>query len=54
MNNDQIQFGQAKACHNVSGTRVLKYTLEMFHKGLNEHKLISAPELGQPTSSEMD
>lgn len=41
MNNDLIQVGQA----NVSGTRVLKYTVEMFHKGLNEHKLISAPEL---------
>lgn len=45
MNNDLIQVGQAQAYHNVFGTRVLKYTVEMFHKGLNEHKLISAPEL---------
>lgn len=45
MNNDLIQVGQAQAYRNVSGTRVLKYTVEMFHKGLNEHKLISAPEL---------
>ena len=45
MNNDQIQVGQAQDYWNVSGTRVLKYTVEMFHKGLNEHKLLSAPEL---------
>lgn len=44
MNTDQIQVGQAQAHRNVSGTRVLKYTVEMFHKGLNEHKLLSAPE----------
>ncbi len=44
-NHDQIQVGQAQAYRNVSGTRVLKYTVEMFHKGLNEHKLLSAPEL---------
>ncbi|MBI5213760.1 MAG: restriction endonuclease [Nitrospirae bacterium] len=44
-NNDHLQVGQAQAYWNVSGTRVLKYTVEMFHKGLNEHKLISAPEL---------
>ncbi|MBK7979263.1 MAG: hypothetical protein IPK06_04475 [Ignavibacteriae bacterium] len=25
--------------------QILKYTLEMFHKGLNEHKILSAPEL---------
>lgn len=45
MSDDQIQVGQAQAYRNVSGTRVLKYAVEMFHKGLNEHKLISAPEL---------
>ncbi len=45
MNTDQIQVGQAQAYRNVSGTRVLKYTVEMFHKGLNEHKLLSAPDL---------
>ncbi|MFA6009260.1 MAG: hypothetical protein WC799_04690 [Desulfobacteraceae bacterium] len=45
MNAEQIQVGQAQAYRNVSGTRVLKYTVEMFHKGLNEHKLLSAPEI---------
>lgn len=44
-NQGQIQVGQAQAYRNVSGTRILKYTVEMFHKGLNEHKLLSAPEL---------
>lgn len=45
MSNDQIQTGQAQECWNVSETRVLKYTVEMYHNGLKEHKLISAPEL---------
>lgn len=45
MSNNQIQIGQAQAYWNVSGTRILKYTVEMYHKGLNEHKLISAPEI---------
>jgi len=44
MNQDQIQIGQAQAYWNVSATRILKYTVEMYHKGLNEHKLISAPD----------
>ncbi len=42
---DQIQTGQAQAYWSVSGTRILKYTVEMYHKGLKEHKLISAPEM---------
>ncbi|MDD5451153.1 MAG: restriction endonuclease [Desulfovibrionales bacterium] len=44
-NHDQIQVGQAQAYENVSGTRILKYTVEMFHRGLNEHKIVSAPEI---------
>lgn len=44
MDKELIQLGKAQACWNVSGTRILRYSLEMFHKGLNEHKLISAPE----------
>jgi len=43
-NNDLIQIGQAQAYYNVSGTRILKYAVEIYHKGLNEHKIISAPE----------
>ena len=42
---DLIKIGEAQAHWNVSGTRILKYTVEMYHKGLKEHKLISAPEL---------
>jgi len=41
MSNDQIKIGQTQ----VSGTRTIKYTVEMYHKGLNEHKLISAPQM---------
>lgn len=45
MGEDQIQIGKIQGYANVSGTRILKYTVEMYHKGLNEHKLISAPEV---------
>jgi restriction system protein len=41
----QVHFGEAQEHYNVAGTRVLKYTLEMSHNGLNEHKLVSAPDL---------
>lgn len=40
-----IQVGKAEAHYNVSGTKILKYSVEMYHNGLHEHKLISAPEL---------
>mgnify|MGYP000858754468 FL=1 len=40
-----IQVGKAEAHYNVAGTKILKYTVEMYHKGLHEHKLVSAPEL---------
>jgi restriction system protein len=45
MSKDQINIGQTQAHWNVSSTRILKYTVEIYHKGLNEHKLISAPEV---------
>jgi len=45
MSEDQIKIGKAQSYRNVSGTRILKYTVETYHKGLNEHKLISAPEI---------
>ena len=44
MSKDQIRTGQVQVYWNVSETRILKYTIEMYHKGLKEHKLISAPE----------
>jgi len=46
MANNLLQVGQAQVSWNVAGTRILKYTVEMFHKGLNEHKVISAPDMG--------
>lgn len=45
MNKDQIQIGQKQIYRNVKGDRILKYTVEIYHKGLNEHKIISAPEI---------
>ncbi len=44
MKNNLIKIGEVQAHWNVSGTRILKYSVEMYHKGLKEHKLISAPE----------
>jgi restriction system protein len=44
MSNDLVEIGVAEAHLNVSGTRVLKYSVEIFHTGLNEHKLLTAPE----------
>lgn len=40
-----IEIGQAQAHYNVSYSRILKYSVEMYHKGLNEHKIISAPDV---------
>lgn len=45
MNDNLIEVGETQAYWNVSGTRILKYSLEMYHEGLKEHKLISAPEI---------
>lgn len=44
MTDNMIQTGQVQAHYNAAGTRILKYSVEMYHKGLNEHKLISAPD----------
>jgi restriction system protein len=43
MSNDLLRIGKPEANWNAAGTKILKYTLEMSHSGLNEHKLISAP-----------
>jgi len=45
MHKDEIQVGKAQAHWNASDTRILKYTVEMCHEGLNEHRLVSAPEI---------
>lgn len=39
-----VKVGEVKPFYNAAGTRVLRYTVEISHTGLNEHKLISAPE----------
>lgn len=44
MSNNLLEIGTPCANWNAAGTRILKYTVEMFHKGLNEHKVISAPD----------
>ncbi len=46
MASDLLQVGKAQAYWNVSGTRILKYSIEMSHNGLNDHKIISAPDVG--------
>jgi len=45
MKNNLIKIGKTQAHWNVSGTRILKYSIDMYHKGLKEHKLITAPDL---------
>lgn len=45
MTSNIVQIGEPQGHWNVQGTKILKYSMEMYHKGLNEHKLISAPEI---------
>lgn len=45
MRDGQIVKGQVEKHWNVNYTRVLKYSIEMYHEGLKEHKLLTAPEL---------
>jgi restriction system protein len=44
MSDNQIKVGRKQACYSASGNRILKYTVEMSHEGLNEDKIISAPD----------
>ena len=44
MEKEKTIIGNAQEIYNVAGTKILKYTVEMFHEGLKEHKNISAPE----------
>ena len=43
---DQIKIGQTMAHYNATGNRILKYSVELYHNGLSEHKVISAPDTG--------
>lgn len=44
MGKDLTRIENLQAHWNATGTRILKYSLEMFHSGLNEHKVIVAPD----------
>ena len=44
MSRNQIRTGPVQECWNASKTRILKYTMEMYHDGLKEHKSVSAPD----------
>ncbi|MFP4698579.1 MAG: restriction endonuclease [Eubacteriales bacterium] len=45
MGDELINYGDIERKWNAAGTKILKYTKEMYHEGLNEHKLISAPDI---------
>ena len=42
---ENFEVGQATAHYNANGTRVLRYSVEVKHNGLNEYKILSAPDL---------
>jgi restriction system protein len=44
MSDDLIRIGQKTRYLSANRTRVLRYVVEMSHAGLNEHKVISAPD----------
>lgn len=45
MNTDMIHLDPAQPCFSKYGDRILKYTIKMHHKGLNEYRLLSAPDI---------
>lgn len=42
---EYLKVGVTNAYWNKNRTRILKYVLEMSHKGLNEQKILSAPDI---------
>ena len=44
MTDQLINYGNTYNHYNVARTKLLRCTREMYHKGLNEHKVISAPD----------
>lgn len=44
MSDQLIKYGSTDHHYNVARTKLLRCTREMYHTGLNEHKLISAPD----------
>lgn len=45
MDDKHVQIGRAQGHYSARGDRILKYSLEIYHSGLKEHKLVTAPEL---------
>jgi len=41
----ELQHGKVQVVWNAAGTRILKYTIEIYHKGLKAHKFLSATEI---------
>lgn len=42
---DEIKVGRLEATYSADGSRILRYSIDFVHKGLNLHKFLSAPEL---------
>ena len=47
--NSQIKIGKVKPQLDKYGLSVIKYTIEIYHKGLNEYKFITAPDMDMVT-----
>jgi restriction system protein len=43
--NSEIKIGRLEATYSVDHSRILRYSIDFVHKGLNLHKFLSAPEL---------
>ena len=41
---NQIGYGYIENIWNVNDTKILKYQQEIWHDGLKEHKIITAPD----------
>ena len=44
INKKLIGYGIVEEIWNVSGTKILRFQQEIWHEGLKEHKVITAPE----------
>jgi restriction system protein len=42
--NNLIGYGNVESIWNTNGTKILRYQQEIWHEGLKDHKVISAPE----------
>jgi restriction system protein len=44
MSEELLQYGNVQAHYSARGDRILKFSIELYHKGLMEHRLVSAPD----------